>query len=161
MLLAAAGQQYEDGKLYGESVAIANFFAREFGLYGKNNMDALRLDEVVAVCADFITAIYNHTISVKDEGQKPELRKKLFEEEIPKYMNNLVRMLKENGNSGYFVGNSMTLADLYAYNVLDSVIVEKRDAARTFPPEIQKLRQQVEFHPRLQAYLASRPTVAF
>lgn len=148
------------GKLYGESVAIANFFAREFGLYGKSNPDALRIDEAVSVCADFITSILNHTIAVKDESKKPEMKKALFEVEIPKYFTYLARMLKENDNSGYFVGNSVTLADLYTYNVLDSVLVAKPDAAATFPEELKKLRQKVEAHPRLKTYLSKRPKVA-
>nr|KAG5704294.1 hypothetical protein BaRGS_012603 [Batillaria attramentaria] len=150
LVLAAAGKEFDDvrlsfdqwsaekpnapygqlpymeykGKIYGQSIAMANFFSREFGLYGKSNLDALRVDEVVALGLDLQNAIYKAKFK-NDESKK------------------------------------VTLADLFTYNVLDTIIAEKSDAASTFPPEVNKLRSQVEAQPNLKSYLANRKPAPF
>ncbi|PVD25264.1 hypothetical protein C0Q70_15762 [Pomacea canaliculata] len=186
LILAAAGQKYKDvrlsfldwpkemskapygqlpyavynGKPYGQTVALANFFARKFGLYGKTDVQNLRVDEAVALSGDFINIIYNAK-SAKDDLKKEELNTKLFEVDAPKFLGYFQTMLKENGDTGYLVGDSLTQADLFLYNVLDALIFEKSDAASIFPPEIAKLREQVENLPGLKEYIASRPKVKF
>nr|KAG5699307.1 hypothetical protein BaRGS_004244 [Batillaria attramentaria] len=95
LVLAAAGKEFDDvrlsfdqwsaekpnapygqlpymeykGKIYGQSIAMANFFSREFGLYGKSNLDALRVDEVVALGLDLQNAIYKAKFK-NDESKK-------------------------------------------------------------------------------------------
>lgn len=186
LILAAAGQKYEDvrisfedwpkekpnspygqlpyvvykGKIYGQSVALANFFAREFSLAGKTDLEALRVDEAVGLTVDFINTIYKAKFE-SDKAKKEELYKNLFDSDAPRFLGFFQRLLKDNGNTGYLVGSSLTQADLFLYNVLDSLVFEKPDAASTFPPEIVKLREQVESNPGLKEYLASRPEVSF
>ena len=47
------------------------------------------------------------------------------------------------------------------YNLLDALVAERADAAKSFPPELTKLRSTVESHPFLRAYLAKRKKVPF
>ncbi|KAK3791685.1 hypothetical protein RRG08_004436, partial [Elysia crispata] len=58
-----------DGEMMGQTVAICNYLAREFGLYGKTALETFHVDEVVCLVNDFIMA----TVKVmyeKDEARK-------------------------------------------------------------------------------------------
>lgn len=186
LVLEAAGKKYEDvripfddwpagkentpygqlpyveykGKKYGQSVALASFFAREFGLYGKSNTDTLRVDEVVGLGLDLQNALYSAKFE-SDEAKKEEMFKKQWDETVPKNMEFFQKLLQENNNSGFFVGSTVTLADLFTYNLCDALIAEKEDIAKTFPAEVKKLRSTVEAHPFIRSYLAKRKKVPF
>lgn len=148
------------GKHYSQSVAIVNFVGKELGLHGKTNLESLRVDETIGLSTDLLNAIFRAKFDSNRE-KKDEAYKKLSEEEIPKYLSFLQRLLKENGDNGFFVSNSLTVADLFVYSVLDSVLVEFPDAEESFPPEVKKLRTNVEANPRVKSYLASRKSVPF
>ncbi|XP_076469089.1 glutathione S-transferase-like [Babylonia areolata] len=182
LVLEAAGKKYEDvrlsfeqwpaekpnspygqlpyveynGKKYGQSVALAAYFAREYGLYGRSNLDALRIDEVVCLCQDFMDVMIKARFE-KDEAKKAELVKALAEEAMPKFLGFFQTLLQDNKNSDFFVGTTVSLADLFLYSVLDFLIAQKEDAAAAFPAEVKKLRSAVEAHPFLKVYLAKRP----
>ena len=47
------------------------------------------------------------------------MRKALAEETLPYWMACLDRLLVMNGNSGFIVGNSLTIADLKLYWIID------------------------------------------
>ncbi|KAL8583463.1 hypothetical protein ACOMHN_044821 [Nucella lapillus] len=186
LVLEAAGKKYEDvrvsfeewpqekantpygqlpyvvynGKKYGQSVALANFFAREYGLYGRSSLDALRIDEVVGLTQDLTDAVLKAKFE-KDETTKAELTKTLMEETIPKFIGIFQTLLQDNGSSGFFVGTTISLADLIVYNLLDSLVSEKEDVAKSFPPEAKKMRSMVEAHPFLKTYLAKRKPTPF
>ncbi|KAK7102173.1 hypothetical protein V1264_020435 [Littorina saxatilis] len=186
LVLEAAGKKYEDvrlsfdewpaekpntpygqlpyivynGKKYGQSLALANFVAREFGLYGKTNLDALRIDEVSGLTADLVDSVFKAKFE-NDETKKAELSQKLWDEAVPKYFGFFNTLLSYNGNTGFFVGSTVSLADLLVFNLLDSLIAEKAEIANTFSPELNKLRSNVQKHPFLNAYLAKRKNVPF
>nr|KAG5698212.1 hypothetical protein BaRGS_030575 [Batillaria attramentaria] len=185
LVLEAAGQTYEDervqfadwetvkpttphgslpylvynGKVYGQSGAIAAFLAREFGLYGKTNLDGLRIDEVHGLWEDQMPNIFKYRW-IKDETKKAECLKKALEEDLPKYFGIYENMLKDNGGSGYLVGNSVSLGDLYLYDLQDNLLQLKKDALKDYPL-MQKLRQNVESQPLIKAYLARRKETIF
>nr|KAG5708495.1 hypothetical protein BaRGS_026222 [Batillaria attramentaria] len=62
---------YKD-KRYGQSSAIASFLAREFGLYGKSNLDSLRIDEVMNLVSDMGQAMAKARFE-SDEAKKVTL----------------------------------------------------------------------------------------
>ncbi|KAK7102161.1 glutathione S-transferase-like [Littorina saxatilis] len=182
LVLAAAGQQWDDvriprdqwssssekanspygqvpylvykGKTYGQSNAIANFLAREFGLYGKSNLEALRIDEVEGLVGDLIQTMVKARFE-QDEAKKAELEKKLATEDLPKFLGLFEKLLKDNGSKGFFVGNSVTLADLDVFNITDTLLKVNADILASCP-ELQKLRSKVADHPKVKTYLASR-----
>ncbi|KAH9508184.1 Glutathione S-transferase 7 [Bulinus truncatus] len=121
-----------DGKRYAQSIAMANYCAREFGFYGQTNLDGLQTDQ----------------------NKKAELLKNLKEVEAPKYLTFFERLLKESG-TGYFVGNSLTLADIYVYDLIYSF--NKRGQLTTDGyPHLQELTKIVESNDKIKKYLASR-----
>nr|KAG5697495.1 hypothetical protein BaRGS_029386 [Batillaria attramentaria] len=175
LVLVAAGQKFEDnrisfaewpekkadtpygqlpyiiykGKKYAQSVAIANFFAREFGLYGRTNLDGLRIDEVVQLSED-LRPPFRAWRMEKDETKKAELAQKLKDETFAKFLGFFENLLIDNG---------VTLADLVVYDVLDTILGVDPEAIAAFP-SVKKLRSNVEAVPAIKTYLASRPNSA-
>ena len=72
----------------------------------------------------------------------------------------LERVLESNGNSGFWVGSSLTFVDLVAFALLDS-------AGTMFPeamagvPALRKFCDQIASRPQIAAYIASgrRPPI--
>ncbi|GFN73807.1 glutathione s-transferase [Plakobranchus ocellatus] len=147
-----------DDKMYAQSAAIANYLAREFGLYGKTNMDAFEIDQVVCLIEDF----FNAHLKVKreeDETKKAELLKKYLEEEVPKYLGFLEGLLKKNG-SGYFVGSDTTLADISVYDFVFGLNENHPKVLETFPL-VKGHMDKIASLPNIKAYLDVRPPTPF
>ncbi|KAK7485113.1 hypothetical protein BaRGS_00023653 [Batillaria attramentaria] len=142
LVLEAAGQEYED-----ERVQFADWPTVKPSLYGKTNLDGLRIDEVHGLWEDQMQNI-------------AEFLRKALEEDLPKYFGFYEKMLKDNGGSGYLVGNSVSLGDFYLYDMQDNLLQLKKDALKDYPL-MQKLRQNVESQPLVKAYLARRKETIF
>ena len=54
----------------------------------------------------------------------------------------------------------LSLADIYVYDMQDNLLDLKEDALKDYPL-MQKLRQNVEAHPKLKVYLANRKKTLF
>nr|KAG5699308.1 hypothetical protein BaRGS_004245 [Batillaria attramentaria] len=147
------------GKKYGESLALAGYVARECGLAGKTSEDAMRVTEVCSLIADLMTNM-GKTQFETDEAKKAELQKQLVTETIPRFMGYFEKLLKENGSSGFFIGSALTLADLAAYDIVESLLKINADVLSAFP-EVKKMRGKVEENPKMKAYLAKRPQTEF
>ncbi|KAK0050281.1 glutathione S-transferase 7 [Biomphalaria pfeifferi] len=184
LILAVAGQKYEDvrivgenwpaeksktpfgqlpvlevdGQTFGQSLAIATYLAREFNLYGKTNLDGLKIDQVVQLCVDFQNSS-SKVFFEKDENKKAESLKNLREVEVPKYLGFFEKLLKESG-SGYFVGSSLTLAELYVYDLLfnfqERSIVKLDDFHL-----LNTLYTKVDNQDKIKAYVSKRPVTEF
>ncbi|XP_059143161.1 glutathione S-transferase 1-like [Physella acuta] len=182
LLLALAGQKYEDvriskqnwpeekpktlfgqvpmlevdGVLYAQSVAIEAYLAREFNFYGKSPLDQLKVDQVVQLNQEYRAKAMT-ALKERDEARKAELMKNVKEVESPLYLGFLEKLLKENG-TGYFVGSSLTYADIstydniFAFTTRGSFVTRPNDDL----PFLKELFNIVENNERIKAYLASR-----
>ncbi|KAK3784174.1 hypothetical protein RRG08_001483 [Elysia crispata] len=145
-----------DGQMIGQSGAIDKFLAREFGLYGKTNMESCQIDQIVCLINDYLSAVIK-AMYEKDEAKKAELTKNLKEEQIPKYLGFFENLLKKNG-SGYFVGRDVTLADINVYNVTWSIVKDAPAALDSYPL-LKEHHQKVGSIPQIKAYVdARKPT---
>ena len=54
----------------------------------------------------------------------------------------------------------LSLADIYVYDLQDNLLQLKEDALKDYPL-MQKLRSNVEAHPKLKVYLANRKKTIF
>uniref|UniRef100_A0A0B7A527 Glutathione transferase n=1 Tax=Arion vulgaris TaxID=1028688 RepID=A0A0B7A527_9EUPU len=104
-----------DGVVFSQSLAIAQYFAREFNLYGKTNLDGLEIDQISQITADFIQE-FAKTFYEQDAVKKAEISAQVAEKEVPRYIDHFEKLLQKNGGE-YFVGDSYTLADFIAYDV--------------------------------------------
>ncbi|XP_045176483.2 glutathione S-transferase 1-like [Mercenaria mercenaria] len=141
LVLVAAGEKFEDerlsrddwlkvkqdsptkqmplltvsGKVYGQSGACARYLAKKLGLFGKSPEQELLVDEayecVMDVQREFLKIYFE-----KDDAKKAEIVKKVQEENLTR-LNDYLKLRAEK--SKYIVGDSMTLADLQLYNLVD------------------------------------------
>jgi len=142
-----------DGNKYTQTVAIVNYLARETGLYGKTNLDSLKIDQIIQLTVDFIN-IGGKALFEKDEAKKAELFKNFKEVEAPKFLGFFEKLLKESG-TGYFVGNSLTAADILVYEYISNFIQRKALSTEGYPL-LQALFKKVESNEKIKAYLSTR-----
>jgi len=149
-----------NGQKYGQSAALATYFARENNLYGKSNLDALRIDEVQGLSQDIWSAV-GQVIFEKDEDKKAEISKKLHEDHFPRLFGSFRDLLNKNSPNGVIVGNELTLADLCVFDMMYSMLkIQKYDAADAFP-ELKALQEKVKANPKIKAYLEKREDTEF
>lgn len=102
-----------------QSNAILRFTGRLAGLYpADDTLLALKVDEALDVGED-INALLGPSLHEQDNEKKMAMRKILAEEDLPSWMDCIERLLITNGSTGFFVGNSLTVADLKLYWVCD------------------------------------------
>ena len=183
LIFAAAGEQFEDiryerdqwlsrkaemplgqipvlevdGVKIPQSMAIARFLAKQFGLAGKDHLEQAKVDAVVDTSVDlamkFLPIFFG-----QDEAKKPIELQKFFAEELPKHLQNLENLAKLYSNGGpFFVGNQLTWCDLEIYDVVD-FLLPMNDKFLDSHPWLLKHRQEVAKHPKIAAYLKNRPS---
>jgi len=148
-----------DGLVLSQSLAIARFLAREFGVAGKSRYEEAVVDSVVDtsndILGDIIKIIFN-----EDDKLKKENSKKFVENIFPFTLNSLENMFVKHGkNSGYIVGPDLTYADLAVFNALDQAVqagIVKWDYFDRYK-HISGLLGRLEQTPRLAGYLKTRP----
>ncbi|KAL8596712.1 hypothetical protein ACOMHN_045637 [Nucella lapillus] len=148
-----------NGKKHGQSIPMASFFAKKYGFFGKTPEDALKQEEVMNLVEDVRIPHVRDWFFDSDADKKAESVKKMTDEVFPRYLAYFEAMLKENGDKGYFVGPSVTMADMYLYDFLETMLGISPNALKTFPL-VQKLHSNVQNAPVLKDYLAGRPKSA-
>ncbi|KAJ8044171.1 Hematopoietic prostaglandin D synthase [Holothuria leucospilota] len=107
-----------DGAEYPQSNALFRYIAREYDLYGSSPIEQLQIDVVCETVDDMWPGFYKIFEAEGDE-KKNELRKKLADEGAMKLTKNLEKLFKNNkDDSGWFVGNKITLVDVMAFNMI-------------------------------------------
>lgn len=149
-----------DGVKIPQSMSIARFLAKQFGLAGRDNLEQAKVDAVIDTGIDlalkFIPIVFQ-----SDENKKAEETKKFFDEELLKHLTNLETLAKLYTNGGrFFVGNQLTWADLEIYDLLDFVLQNHFDILQSYP-WLQKHREEVAKQPNIAQYLQTRPNTAF
>jgi len=102
-----------------QSNAILRFAGRLANLYPTDDiLQALKVDEVLDLGED-INQLIAPSLRENDEQKKMAMRKKLAEHTFPEWFAYIERLLTNNGNTGFVVGNSLTVADLKLYWIID------------------------------------------
>jgi prostaglandin-H2 D-isomerase / glutathione transferase len=102
-----------------QSNAILRFIGRLAGLYSVDDpLLALKVDEALDVGED-IYALLGPSLHEQDNEKKMAMRKILAEEDLPRWIGCIERLLIANGSTGFLVGDSLTVADLKIYWVCD------------------------------------------
>jgi glutathione S-transferase len=101
-----------DGKTLAQTGAIARFCGKLSGLYPINDdFAAAKVDEVIDLATD-INNQMRPALREKDPKLRMELRQELSGAILPRWLGFLEKLLEDNGDTGYFVGESFSVADL-------------------------------------------------
>jgi glutathione S-transferase len=104
-----------------QSNAILRFAGRRAGLYPADDaLRALKVDEALDLGEDLYEAI-SPSIAEQDPERRTEMRRILAEDTLPRWIGFLERLLVANGRTGFVVGDSLTVADLKLYWVVDKL----------------------------------------
>jgi glutathione S-transferase len=138
-----------DGVKLPQSMTIARFLAKQFGLAGKDNFEQAKVDAVVDTSIDLALKFLPVHFE-QDENKKTVETKKFLATELPKHLQNfeVLANLYSDG-SPFFVGNHLTWADLEVYDMLEPY------------PWLQQNRQQVEKQSKIADYLKKRQPTSF
>ena len=112
-----------DGKTIGQSMAIARYCARRFGLAGKDELEGAMADQAVDQVSDFLAELVK-VMMEPEEAKKAEMGKQLKVEKLPAFLMSMEKLLKAQGGK-YFAGSSLTWADIVVYQFVSSMKVPR------------------------------------
>ncbi|PXF40465.1 Hematopoietic prostaglandin D synthase [Gracilariopsis chorda] len=108
-----------DGEQMAQSGAILRYVGKLAALYPSDAIAALKVDEVMETLVDLNNSTYSYRGS--DTEQLKAARKKLVDEDIPRYVGALEKRLETFGGASHAVGNELTVADLVITCTVNSV----------------------------------------
>ncbi|XP_038061245.1 hematopoietic prostaglandin D synthase-like [Patiria miniata] len=148
-----------DGQMICQSKALLRYLAREFGFYGKTSLDAAFIDQALDTVED-IWSEANHVFHGPQES-KPERLDKFLKEWVPSIYACLERLIGQNHAGDFFVGNSISIADLFFFTAVDFVdVVSKGANSLEKFPKLVALKSRIAANPKIAAWLAVRPPEA-
>ena len=105
----------DDGTLIAQAKTILRFLGKAHGYYPKDPLQGAQVDMLIDTFEDLYQASWKPFFA--KEG-KDEMYKKIFEETLPKMMNELEPFLGD----GWLVGNKLSIADFYVGSYYTNVI---------------------------------------
>ncbi len=105
-----------NGESIAQTMAIARICGKLGGMYPEDIIEAGKVDQIV-VAVENINVLLSPSMKESDSTKKKAMRKELTSNELPKYFGYLQDILDAN-NSGWFVGENMTIADLAVWSLL-------------------------------------------
>jgi prostaglandin-H2 D-isomerase / glutathione transferase len=106
-----------DGITIAQTGAIARFCGKLSGHYPTDNpIQAALIDQIIDAATD-ITVLFSASMREKDTTKKISMREDIASESLPKWLNYLTNLLEQD-SSGFFVGDSLTIADLAIWRLL-------------------------------------------
>eukprot|EP01103_Thecamoeba_quadrilineata_P010640 TRINITY_DN234_c0_g2_i1.p1 TRINITY_DN234_c0_g2~~TRINITY_DN234_c0_g2_i1.p1 ORF type:complete len:225 (-),score=39.51 TRINITY_DN234_c0_g2_i1:28-702(-) len=145
-----------DGHHLVQSDAIAQYVARKYDLYGKDNHEAYVIAEILGGIQDIRAGFRAALIGVPEETRN-EVFATYAKEQLPKYLGFLENILKRNnGGDGYLVGNDVTLGDFALLGLFD-IINSRAIGALDHFPKLKGLQDRVASRPNIAAWRARRP----
>nr|CAD7197726.1 unnamed protein product [Timema douglasi] len=143
-----------DGKVVGQSVAIARYLAKEFGLAGKDAWESLQCDMLVDTLSD-LRQVLSAFRSEPDPVKKEEKKHILIKETIPYYLKKFENVLNEN--NGFFVGGAVTWTDLvFAVSLEGFEAIFGKEALDSYPT-LKSFKERIFNFPNIRAWIEKRP----
>jgi glutathione S-transferase len=143
-----------NGVEYGQSKAIERFLAKKFGFFGQSETEALQVDVICEHARD-IKDVYASAREGKSGDELQAAKNAFVANTLPGWFTKVESSL---GSTGYAVGSSPSLADLYmfhlAYDYFDANKAEVEALVQSYP----KLKACADTAKELlKDYLAKRP----
>ncbi|XP_076656366.1 uncharacterized protein LOC143361011 [Halictus rubicundus] len=142
-----------DGKKVNQSVAISRYLAKQFGLAGKDDWEALEIDVVVDTIHDVRAKIAAFAYETNEVAKAEKLKN--AKEQVPYYLERLDARVKKNG--GYFVGGALTWADITFVSLLEYLnFMMKSDITENYE-NLKQLEEKVLNVPAIKSWVEKRP----
>jgi glutathione S-transferase len=143
-----------DGFLLAQSAAIASHLARLHGLQGKTPREAAQCDQMLGAFDD-VRAELRKLATVAPEARAAQ-REQLSSQFLPRWFGYLDRLLRANrGGAGGLVGESLTVADLALWYLVELCQDNGFGAAVAGYPSLVAFAARIGQRPRIADYLKS------
>ena len=143
-----------EGKIIGQTGAIARYCGKASNLYADDNLKAAKIDQIIDAATD-ITNLVSPTIREKDLDKKMDDRKLLVNKLLPRWFRYLENLLSED-ESTWFV-EKMSIADLAIWRLLGWLTSGIIDGIPTSIiddfPKLKNIHHQVHTHPKVQEWM--------
>ncbi|EFA00065.1 glutathione S-transferase [Tribolium castaneum] len=143
-----------DGKAVAQSNAVARYLARQYGLAGRNEWEALQCDVLVDTLGDLKQVLAQFRME-QDPIKKEEKKARLMKETIPFYLSKFEKILSEN--NGFSVGSEITWCDFVFAVSLENFEHIFGKAALDQYPALKALKIKVYSIPSINAWVSKRP----
>ena len=145
-----------DGKIVGQTGAIARYCGKLSNLYPVDNFLAAKVDQIIDTATD-ITNLVSPTVREKDEIIKEAMRERLTKKLLPRWFNYLENLLQKEENSKWFVDNKMSIADIAIWRLLGwlkSGMLDgiPKNICNNFP-KLNNVHAEVHKHPKVQEWM--------
>jgi len=142
------------GQSIAQTGAIARICGKLSGMYPKDVIEAGRVDQIIDTVTD-INELLNPSMREDDPVIKKQMRAALSNDALPKYFGYLEEILEAN-NSGWFVGEDMTIADIAVWSLLGWIAQGVLDDIPTDLPKsferLTHLYNQISQQPKVQEW---------
>jgi prostaglandin-H2 D-isomerase / glutathione transferase len=143
----------EDGELrLVQGAVILGYLARKHGIAPSDLQAAARADAIAAGAEDLRSKMFSLSGEGSDEKQAAFVSGDWQSRWLPAFEG----LLKLNGETGFFVGKSLTHADIAVWDALDGVLSRVKGATLDGYPALAEFRARIAQLPPLQPYLQSR-----
>jgi hypothetical protein len=143
-----------EGKIIGQTGAIARYCGKASNLYADDNLKAAKIDQIIDAASD-ITNLVSPTIREKDLDKKMDDRKLLVNKLLPRWFRYLENLLSED-ESTWFV-EKMSIADVAIWRLLGWLTSGIIDGIPTSIiddfPKLKNVHHQVHTHPKVQEWM--------
>ncbi|XP_033754083.1 glutathione S-transferase 1-like [Pecten maximus] len=146
-----------DDKLYGQSLALVRFLAKEFSLYGTDNVSQMVVDECMYNVTDLRKVLID-AVFEQDEAKKAEQLKKIKEDALPQFMKRTEEIFKSYGSGGFLVGSKCTAADLALFDIVDGLDSKMKDG---LTKKIKEHMAMIGAIKEIKQWLEERPKTEF
>jgi len=136
-----------NGVRIAQSVAIARYLAKLYGLYGKTAIEGAQADMIVDGFID-LNSSPNKTDEEKAKFQSTAL---------PKWLGHFEKILGSNHEGkGFFVGDSITYADILSFNLLGNY-TKANASCLDNTPLLKAHYKRIGDRPNIKAWVEKRP----
>jgi len=142
----------EPGLRLVQSDAILRYLAHKHHLFGATLIESAQCDMVMEGVKDVRVELIA-LMRTPPDGIAA-LRKHLLESVLPRWLGFFDKLL-EPSTSGFFVGNTLTCADLVMFSLLEALTDNGLDAPLQAHPKLLAFKQRVAERPRIAAWIAS------
>nr|XP_054773642.1 S-crystallin SL11-like [Lytechinus pictus] len=144
-----------------QSHAIERYLAKKLGLYGKDDGETVRIDVACESIRDLVTYLMKIYFE-SDTTKKAELEKSFIEKDSVTILTAMTRVLEKQSEQGkgYFIGDSMTLADIAIFNFFDGLFKHMPALIDKYPT-LRAFEDKMRAEPKIAAWLAKRPETQF
>jgi glutathione S-transferase len=143
-----------DGFRLAQSQAIASHVARAGGLHGKSPREIALCEQMLGAFEDVRQEM--RRLNTVEPAKRADLRAELLTTSLPRWFGQLDAVLQKNrSGEGYLVGESVTLADLAVFYLVELASDNGFAGALADRPRLKAHFDRTRARPRLAEYLGS------